>query len=212
MIQGSHQRMIQDFAEEKYQILIGTQMIAKGLNFPKVTLVGVVNGDSTLNIPDFRSAERTFDLLSQVAGRAGRSDLKGEVIIQGFHIDHYSIQKAATHDYIGFYQEEMKIRQTLHYSPYYSLCLISLKSSNDVKALEEGKKIVSFWKRKQLKNLIILGPSFASIPKINRIYQVQVILKYKKLEEIYTSLQELQEIYRNQRGILLDIDCNPMKL
>lgn len=209
---GSHERMIHDFLEEKYQILIGTQMIAKGLNFPKVTLVGVVNGDATLQIPDFRSAERTFDLLSQVAGRAGRADLKGEVIIQGFHIDHYSIQKVKYHDYIGFYNEEMKIRKILNYSPYYNLCLISLKSSNEQHIMEEGKKIVSYWNRKHLKNIIVLGPSFALIPKINRIYQVQVILKYKKMEEIYSSLQELQEIYRNQKGILLDIDCNPMRL
>lgn len=209
---GSHQRMIHDFFNEKYQILIGTQMIAKGLNFPKVTLVGVVNGDSTLNIPDFRSAERTFDLLSQVAGRAGRGEQKGEVLIQGFHIDHYSIQKAKYHDYIGFYQEEMKVRKILNYSPYYNLCLISLKSANEQKVVEEGKKIVSFWKRQNLTNVIVLGPSFALIPKINHIYQMQVILKYKKLEIIYPFLQELQELYYNQKGILLDIDCNPLRL
>ena len=209
---GSHERMIQDFMSEKYQILIGTQMIAKGLNFPKVTLVGVVNGDSTLNIPDFRSAERTFDLLSQVAGRAGRSDLKGEVVIQGFHMDHYSIKYAKKHDYIGFYDEEMKIRKILNYSPYYNLCLISLRSSDDVKLIQEGQKIVNYWKRKSLENVIVLGPSFALIPKINHIYQVQVILKYKKMQEIYSSLQELQEMYRYQKEMQLDIDCNPLRL
>lgn len=211
MKKGSHEKMIKDFLNEKYQILIGTQMIAKGLNFPKVTLVGVINGDTTLNIPDFRSAERTFDLLSQVAGRAGRADLKGEVIIQGFHMDHYSVQCAKSHDYIKFYNEEMKIRKILNYSPYYSICLISLKSDSEQKALEEGKKIANFWKRKKRNDVIVLGPSFALIPKINHIYQVQVILKYKKLEEIYSGLQELQEIYRNQK-VGLDIDCNPIRL
>lgn len=209
---GSHEQMILDFMEEKYQILIGTQMIAKGLNFPKVTLVGVVNGDATLNIPDFRSAERTFDLLSQVAGRAGRSVLKGEVVIQGFHIDHYSIQYAKTHNYIGFYQEEMKIRKVLHYSPYYNLCLLQLKSKSDQKALEEAKKIVGHFKRQNLHDVIVLGPSFALIPKINNIYQVQVILKYKKLEEIYSSLQMLNEFYRLQKEVQFDIDFNPIRL
>ncbi len=208
---GSHEQMIQDFLEQKYQILIGTQMIAKGFNFPKVTLVGVVNGDSTLNIPDFRSAERTFDLLSQVAGRAGRYDLKGEVIIQGFHIDHYSIQKAKQHDYVGFYEEEMKIRKLLHYSPYCNLCLISLKSSSEDHAMGEGRKIANDWKRKNLKNVIVLGPSFALIPKMNHIYQVQVILKYKKLEDIYGNLKIIQEIYRNKKDIQFDIDFNPVQ-
>lgn len=209
---GSHDRMIREFLEEKYSILLGTQMIAKGLDFPKVTLVGVLNGDATLNIPDFRSAERTFDLLSQVAGRAGRSQLKGEVVIQGFSINHYSIQKAKTHDYVGFYHEEMKIRRQLHYSPYYNLCLISLKSSHEQDLLAEGQKVASFWKRLPLNHVMILGPSFAAIPKINHVYQVQVILKYKKTEDIYEHLQLLNEIYRSRKDVQLDIDLNPIRL
>ncbi len=208
---GSHERMIQDFLEEKYQILIGTQMIAKGLNFPKVTLVGVINGDASLNIPDFRSAERTFHLLSQVAGRAGRGSLEGEVIIQAFHIDHYSIEKAKQHDYQGFYEQEMMIRKQLHYSPYCNLCLISLKSKNDVYAMEEGKKIAADWRRQNLKPIIVLGPSFALIPKINHIYQVQLILKYKKIEDIYDNLKTIQEMYRHKKGIEFDIDFNPIR-
>lgn len=209
---GSHDRMIHDFLEEKYSILLGTQMIAKGLDFPKVTLVGVINGDASLNIPDFRSAERTFDLLSQVAGRAGRTERQGEVIIQGFHMDHYSIQKAKEHDYIGFYEEEMKIRKQLHYSPYYNLCLLSLKSPNEQNIMMEGKKIVDYFHHLQLHHVIILGPSFASIPKINNIYHAQVILKYKKTEDIYASLQSLIDIYRGKKNIQLDIDMNPIRL
>ena len=138
---GSHQKIIEAFSNLEYNILIGTQMVAKGLDFPKVTLVGVINGDSSLNIPDFRSAERTFQLLNQVAGRAGRSDLKGEVIIQGFNIDNYSIKKASIHDYIGFYTEEMKLRKLLKYSPFYNLCLIKIKAKDYNIGLEEGKKI-----------------------------------------------------------------------
>ena len=124
----AHEKIINDFQDEKYNILIGTQMIAKGLDFPKVTLVGVINADATLSIPDFRSAERTYHLISQVAGRAGRSDLKGEVIIQGFNIDNYSLLRAKTHDYVGFYNDEMKIRKLLKYPPFYNLCLIKILS------------------------------------------------------------------------------------
>ena len=103
------ERIIDDFAENKYDILLGTQMIAKGLDFPLVTLVGVINADSSLNLPDFRSAEGTFQLLRQVSGRAGRSDLAGEVVIQSYNPEHYSILHAKKHDYFNFYQEEMQI-------------------------------------------------------------------------------------------------------
>ena len=96
---GSHERIIEDFKKHKYNILVGTQMISKGLDFPLVTLVGVLNGDASLNIPDFRSGERTFQLLNQIAGRAGRGELSGEVIIQGFNLDHYSIKTACNNDY-----------------------------------------------------------------------------------------------------------------
>lgn len=102
---GSHARIINDFQNKRYNVLIGTQMVAKGLDFENVTLVGVINADASLNIPDYRSAERTFDLLSQVSGRAGRGKLDGEVILQGFNMDHYSILAASIHDYKAFYNK-----------------------------------------------------------------------------------------------------------
>ena len=111
-LKGAHEKIITAFQNKEYDILIGTQMISKGLNFPDVTLVGVINGDATLNIPDFRSAERTFELLNQVAGRAGRGEKQGKVIIQGFNINHYSIVAASEHNYIKFYNEEMRIRKS----------------------------------------------------------------------------------------------------
>ena len=110
-LNGSHEKIINAFANYEYDILIGTQMIAKGLDFANVTLVGVLNSDASLNIPDFRNSERTFQLLNQVAGRAGRASKKGDVILQGFNIDHYSMIKASNHDYLGFYEEELKIRK-----------------------------------------------------------------------------------------------------
>ena len=105
---GSHEKIINDFKNQKYNILLGTQMISKGLDFENVTLVGVMNADSSLNIPDFRSAERTFSLLSQVSGRAGRSSKQGLVIMQGFNMDHYSILAASIHDYKVFYDKEIQ--------------------------------------------------------------------------------------------------------
>ena len=208
---GSHEKIVEDFKSEKYNILIGTQMIAKGLDFPKVTLVGVINGDASLNIPDFRSAERTFQLLNQVAGRAGRSDLPGEVIIQGFNIDHYSIVRASQNDYLGFYQEELNIRKILKYSPYYNLCLIKIKDKDYDVALKEAEKIVNHLKSKKLKDVIILGPSSSTIPKINNIYQLQIIIKFKNTKQIIEELIFIRDYYRSSK-VIVDIDLNPIKL
>ena len=204
---GSHERIIDDFKNKKYNILVGTQMIAKGLNFENVTLVGVINADNSLNVPDFRSAERTFSLLSQVAGRAGRSSLNGEVVFQGFNMDHYSIICASNHDYEAFYKEEMRIRKTLDYPPYYNLCIIKTRSSNEETLNNENEKIINYL-RSNLKDTIILGPSPCTVPKINNVYYTQIIIKYKKIESIIDVLKFLQNKYINKK-VMLDIDVNP---
>ena len=204
---GSHKQIVDDFKNKKYNILVGTQMIAKGLDFENVTLVGVVNADSSLNIPDFRSSERTFDLLSQVAGRAGRGSLNGEVIIQGFNMDHYSIVAASMHDYNSFYNIEMKIRKELNYPPYYNLCVIKTKSIDENLLYEENEKIVSFL-RKKLSNEIVLGPAPCIIPKINNVYFEQIIIKYKKLENIMETLKFISKGYINKK-VNIEIDINP---
>lgn len=206
----AHQKIINDFENEKYNILIGTQMIAKGLNFPKVTLVGVLNGDASLNIPDFRSGERTFQLLNQVAGRAGRSDLLGEVIIQTFNTDHYSLIYAKKHDYLGFYNEEMKIRKILKYPPFYNLCVVKIQGADNIKCEEEANKIISYLKY-NLKDEIILGPSPAVIPKINNIYYYQIIIKYKDTKKIYNYLKFINDKYLNSK-VNVGIDFNPNKI
>lgn len=208
---GAHEKIINDFKSEKYNILIGTQMISKGLDFPKVTLVGVINADQSLNIPDFRSAERTFQLLNQVAGRAGRSDLSGEVIFQGFNMDHYSIKKACQNDYEGFYNEELRIRKILNYSPYFNLCLIKIKDKNFEDAYKEANKIVNYLKNKNMKDVIVLGPSPSMIPKINNIYNEQVIIKFKNTNELMKELTFIRDRYRTSK-VLVDIDINPIRL
>ena len=205
---GAHKRIIDDFKDGKYNVLVGTQMIAKGLDFPKVTLVCVVNGDATLNIPDFRSSERTYELLSQVSGRAGRDKLDGEVIIQGFNVSHYSIVYAKNNDYDSFYNEEMKIRKVLKYPPYYNLCLIKVSGKNYDEVYNEASKITTYLKSNL--NNIVLGPASASMPKINNIYYVQIIIKFKKTKEILSYLEFIKEHYKKK--INVDIDLNPLKI
>ena len=208
---GSHERIIKDFENKKYNVLIGTQMISKGLDFSDVSLVGVINADQTLNIPDFRSSERTFELLTQVAGRAGRSSIKGEVIIQGFNIDHYSIVCASRHDYESFYETELNIRKKLKYSPYYNICLIKITGKELNECLNIGNKIVTYLKNKHILDWIILGPSVASIPKINNIYNTHIMIKYKQTDLLKKELIYINDLYRKSKT-KVECDLNPLRL
>lgn len=208
---GAHSKIIKDFENKKYNVLIGTQMIAKGLDFPNVSVVGVINADQTLNIPDFRSSERTFELLTQVAGRAGRANISGEVIIQGFNIDHYSIECASNHDYETFYNTELSIRKKLKYSPYYNLCLIKITGKDLNECLTVGNKIVNYLKSKNMIDTYILGPSVSSIPKINNIYNTQIMIKFKHTEILKKELIYINEIYRKNK-IKVECDINPVRV
>lgn len=205
---GAHEKIINAFAEHKYDILIGTQMIAKGLDFKDVTLVGVINGDAGLNVPDFRSSERTFQLLNQVSGRSGRSTKKGEVIIQGFNIDHYSIRLASINDYKTFYDYEMKIRKELNYPPFCDILLIKIMDKDIDKCFIEGNKIVNYLEKA---NLSVLGPSSALIPKINNVYTVQIIVKYKEYKKIYEKIKYINDHYKESKIKVL-LEFNPIRL
>ena len=205
---GSHEKIIESFANHDYDILIGTQMIAKGLDFNNVTLVGVISGDASLNIPDFRSGERTFELLNQVSGRSGRSSKKGEVIIQGFNIDHYSIRLAAANDYKSFYDIEMQMRKKLNYPPYCDILLIKIMDKNIDNCFNEGEKIVNYLKQN---DITVLGPSAALIPKINNIYCVQIIIKYKEYKSIYEKIKYINNKYRESK-IKVILEFNPVRL
>ncbi|MDO4963686.1 MAG: primosomal protein N' [bacterium] len=207
---GSHEKIVNDFKNKKYNILIGTQMISKGLDFSDVTLVGVINGDASLNIPDFRSGERTYSMLNQVSGRAGRKDKDGLVIIQCFNIDHYSIKYACNNDYKAYYNEEMNIRKKLKYPPYCNLCLIKLSSTSYDLLNTESNKIKQYLNK--LENINILGPSPSSIPKIYNKYYIQLIIKYKNIKDIYNEIKFIQNKYINNSKINIDIDFNPNKI
>ena len=209
---GQHQKIIDDFGEHKYDILIGTQMIAKGLDFPLVTLVGVVSIDSSLTSPDYRASENTFQLLSQVSGRAGRSESKGEVIIQTFNPDHYAITLAKNHDYIDFYKEEMKIRKMLKYSPYYYMVLVSITSKDYELGFKEANKIGSYIRNNISSDSIVLGPTMANMFKVNNIYHYQIIIKYRKDDSLMKVLKFIIDMQVKNNKIDVSIDFNPSRI
>ena len=208
---GMHEEMIEDFKSHKYDILLGTQMVAKGLDFSLVTLVGVINADTSLNIPDFRSSENTFSLLSQVAGRSGRSEKTGEVIIQTFNPDHYAISLVKTHNYLGFYEKEMSIRKMLKYPPYYYLCNIKISGKDADYIYAEALKIKRSLDR-NIPNDIILGPSNSSIFRVNNIFRYNIIIKYKNDMNLYEILNKIIEHYKTNIKIKIDIDFNPIQV
>lgn len=208
----AHSKIIKDFLEQKYDILVGTQMIAKGLDFPNVTLVGVINADASLNIPDFRSSEYTYQLLSQVSGRSGRDKKEGIVIIQTLNPEHYSIKYAKDHDYDGFFNYEMSIRKKLGYPPYYYLTLIKILSRDYQLCMKEANKVGEFLRKNLPSDVIVLGPSIASTFKVNNIYHFQCIIKYKKEDDIKEVLRTIDNIYKVNTKVRIEMDIDPVRL
>ena len=208
----AHSKIIKDFLDQKYDILVGTQMIAKGLDFPNVTLVGVINADASLNIPDFRSSEYTYQLLSQVSGRSGRDKKEGIVIIQTLNPEHYSIKYAKDHDYDGFFNYEMRIRKKLGYPPYYYLTLIKILSRDYQLCMKEANKVGEFLRKNLPSDVIVLGPSIASTFKVNNIYHFQCIIKYKKEDDIKGVLRTIDNIYKVNTKVRIEMDIDPVRL
>ena len=213
----SHQQILKGLESGKIDILVGTQMIVKGHDFPNVTFVGVISADTSLHFPDFRSSERTFQLLTQVAGRAGRGEVFGEVVIQTFNPDHYSIQKAKDHDFIGFYQEESQFRRALDYPPFSRLINFRLvgNSEKKTKAISEemGKMGQDLLKRGYGKGIEILGPSAAPFAKMRGKFRWQMLAKGKSHKLLHQFAQELAfrlEEETKGKGVNLDIDVDPV--
>lgn len=199
---GEHEKIIKDFQEGKYDILLGTQMISKGLDFPNVTLVGILNADASLNIPDYKSNENTFALLSQTCGRAGRGQHKGEVIIQTFNPDNYIMQCVSKNDYFSFYKYEMNIRKTLKYPPFYYLAILTFKNKDYQKTYTEAKKAKEYLEKYLDESYILLGPTAANVLLINKVYHFEITIKYKNKEALIPLLKELY-LYIS---VQLDID------
>lgn len=209
---GAHQDIIERFKKHEYDILLGTQMIAKGLDFPLVTLVGVINADATLNIPDFRSGERTYALLSQVAGRAGRHNLLGEVILQTFNPTNFTLKCVQENNYEKFYNYEMNNRHKLDYPPYYFLTSLKIASKDYDLARQEITKVHTFLDKNLSKQTIILGPTTSVVFKMNNIYRFQILLKYKRDAYLTKCLKELDEMYSLNNKVNLEIDNDPLQV
>lgn len=207
---NAHQKIIESFAKGEANILIGTQMVAKGLDFPNVTLVGVLNTDTSLMIPDFRSSEATFDLLSQVAGRSGRAK-EGLVVFQTYNKDHYAISCASNHDYLTFYKEEMAIRKMMKYPPYYYLVLVKISGKDENSCLKEAVRCEKVLK-KYLDKTILLGPTKAMIFKKMNIYTYQIILKYQYQDNLYEILDKLLNYYATKKIVEVSVTFNPVHL
>ena len=193
-------------------ILIGTQMIAKGHDFPNVTLVGIANADASLNIPDFRSGERTFQLVAQVAGRAGRADLPGRVLAQSYNPEHYVFRFLLNHDFSGFCSQEGEMRKALGYPPYSRLAVLTFESADDEKAekaaRETARLLLSHSPEKA--GVEVLGPTPAVIHKVKDSFRHRLLLKGKDYAKFRRFLADIFPFLKQEEGkgtrISLDID------
>ena len=203
---GSYERIIEDFKNHKYDILVGTQMIAKGLDFESVTLVGVINADTSLMIPSYNAIENTYSLLSQVSGRSGRSNKKGEVIIQTYNPDSYGINEVVKQDYESFYKQEIEIRKKLLYPPFSNMLTLKIKSINIDFVKEHIIKIYKYLKLNLKETTSILGPNLLNIRKLDKKYECSITLKYNKDENLDKIIKFLKSYYNKYRYISFDIE------
>ncbi len=209
-----YRRILGDFRLGKIDILVGTQMIAKGLHFPNVTLVGIIHADLSLHMPDFRAGERTFQLLTQVAGRAGRGDVEGEVIVQAFTPFHPAIQYARRHDFAGFYEQEVGFREQLKYPPISRVALLTLRGRN-----EEKVKFSAEHLRRELdkdfaglKDLIVAGPAPAPLARAESLYRYQIMLRTRQMTKLSQHLSKLTQALVLPEDLILSVDIDPVNL
>ncbi|ASZ08518.1 primosomal protein N' [Enterococcus thailandicus] len=209
---GAHERILQKFGAKEADILLGTQMIAKGLDFPDVTLVGVLNADTSLNLPDFRSSEHTFQLLTQVSGRAGRAEKAGEVVIQTFNPEHYAIELVKEQNYERFYQKEMQVRHRGGYPPYYFTVKITTSHPEEQVAAKKIFQIGQLLKQTLSDQSLILGPTPSMILRVKNRYYYQLIIKYKHEPQLANVLDDiLDKSQKEQRqGLFVAIDNEPL--
>ncbi|WP_145438067.1 primosomal protein N' [Staphylococcus saprophyticus] len=212
---GAHEKLLNDFGSGKGNILLGTQMIAKGLDFPNITLVGVLNADTMLNLPDFRASERTYQLLTQVAGRAGRHEKEGQVLIQTYNPDHYAIKDVQENDYTAFFQKEMNYRKIGKYPPYFFLINFTIAHKEMKKVMEASKHIHKILLQHLTDKALVLGPSPAALSRINNEYRFQILVKYKREPALHEALKYLDDYYHDQylkEKLSLKIDIAPQMM
>ncbi|MBJ6745957.1 primosomal protein N' [Streptococcus sp. 121] len=208
---GSHEKLLGQFGRGEADILLGTQMIAKGLDFPNVTLVGVLNADTGIHLPDFRAAERTFQLLTQVAGRAGRANKPGRVYLQTYNPEHYAIGFASRQDYEGFYQEEMRIRRLAGYPPYYFTVALHF-SHREARVVEEiAYRTLGLIRQYLSAEVVVLGPTPSTISRTHNLYHYQILIKYRKEAGLETALNRVLDLSQTKefQQVRLTIDHEP---
>jgi primosomal protein N' (replication factor Y) len=215
---GSHERVLDAFRDGAIHILLGTQMIAKGLDFPNVTLVGVVNADVGLHLPDFRAAERTFQLMAQVAGRTGRGDLGGKVMIQTYTPDHPSIALAATHNYLAFAEQELAHRKEHQYPPYQRLVRLIIRSQDEGAAMAFADSLAGAFREamrkpeRQSPGLRLLGPAEAPVYRLNGYYRYHFQLQSASPGVLHSVLREVLSVVRPPSKVEYQVDVDPFNM
>jgi len=209
-----HEKILSAFANREADILVGTQMIVKGHDFSGVTLVGVLAADMSLNADDYRSGERTFQLLTQAAGRAGRGDLPGQVVIQTYQPEHYAITTAAAQDYEAFYKEEMAYRKLMNYPPAGHLLLVTLTGTSYERLTKDAKAVFFRLTALDRKDVILLGPKDASVLKIKDVYRMGIYVKSPSYDALI-SIKDLLEEDIIEKGLYKNstvwFDFDPMR-
>ena len=201
------------FRVGKIDILVGTQMIAKGLHFPNVTLVGIIHADMALHLPDFRAGERTFQLLVQVAGRAGRGDIEGEVVVQSYTPFHPAIQYARQHDYRGFYDQEIEFRQQLYYPPYTRMVALTVRSRSEGKAKFVTETIAKDLAQQLTGFKAIVGePAPAPLARIQTFYRYQLIARSERILELSAAVARAITGRKWPDDVTVSIDVDPLSL
>lgn len=212
---GAHEKMLDAFGRGEADILLGTQMIAKGLDFPHITLVGVLSADTSLHLPDYRAAEKTFQLMTQVSGRAGRHEKPGEVFIQTYTPEHYAIELSKEQLYTPFYEQEMQVRHMAGYPPYYYLALVQVSHEDVVMAAEYGTRVAEYLRSNLSFQVSVIGPTTASIARLQNRYRYQCLIKYKREPKLIPTLLQLIKLYRSEwikKGIVLTVDLDPQMI
>ena len=209
-----YRTILGDFRSGKIDILVGTQMIAKGLHFPNVTLVGIIYADLSLHMPDFRAGERTFQLLTQVSGRAGRGDVEGEVFVQAFTPFHPSIQYARRHDFGGFYEQEIEFREQLKYPPITRIALLTLKGRNEEKVKFSADHVKRELEKKmgEIKDLMLLGPAPAPLARAETFFRYQIMLRTKQMTKLAQVLARELAVLSLPDEVTLATDIDPVNL
>lgn len=215
---NSHEDILSSFRQKNINIMVGTQMIAKGHDFPNVTLVGILAADSLLNTGDYRASEKTFQLITQVAGRAGRGELPGRVVMQTYNTEDFSIVAACKHDYVSFYEQEIKLRERLDYPPYTNIAAVILSGINDRFVFEQAKELkgqLALSLGDTVEGIVLLGPARSPLSKIKNKYRWRLIIKCRDLDKLVKALSNVSDGFykrKDRSTVELSVDINPVNM